>query len=105
MQTLTVETTVVRSEKKTLNLPVPSFWKEPTTAYESYRAVLDEKTYVNVLILWGGEIMDIEHSTVERRSENIAQAQDKWTVISEDEFMEAYNKTWDSFRFIPQLKK
>lgn len=55
--------------------------------------------------LWGGEVVDIEHSTVERRSENVLQAQEKWDIVSEEEFMEVYNKTWESVSLIPQLKK
>lgn len=100
---ITLETTITHTEKRTLNIPAPSFWKEPTTAYDCYRAVLDEKTYIQVMRLWNGDIVDIEHSTVERRSANVLQAQENWSIISEQEFMQMYDDAWECMRLRPVL--
>jgi hypothetical protein len=98
-----ITTTIARKEERDIVIPVPSFWKEPTTSYDCYRAVLDDKTYVEVTRLWDGEIVHILNSTVERRHDRIIEANDSWLLCSERDFMQAYDDAFEAIRLKPTV--
>lgn len=100
---ITLETTITHTEKRMLKLSTPAFWKEPSLSYDCYRAVLDEKTYVQVLVLFNGEVVSIKHSSVEKESSDILKAQEKWDTITEQEFIKVYDDTLESISLRPKL--
>lgn len=100
---MTIKAVVTKTEEKEITISTASFWKEPTSSYGAYRAVLDEKTFIEVLIFWGGEIVDITHSTPERRLDKILEASEKWGQIDESEFMRVYDDVYESMRLKPAL--
>lgn len=100
---ITLETTITHTEKRMLNIEAPSFWKNPSKHYDEYRAVLDEKTFIEVASLWNGEVVRIDHTTVERRSDRVLEAQEKWNVITEQEFMQVYDDAYESMRLTPKM--
>jgi hypothetical protein len=80
-----ITTTIARKEERDIVIPVPSFWKEPTTSYDCYRAVLDDKTYV------------------EGRHDRIIEANDSWLLCSERDFMQAYDDAFEAIRLKPTV--
>lgn len=100
---ITLETTITHTEKRTLKVNTPAFWKNPTSVYDEYIAVLDEKTFIKILTLWSGESLMIDHGTVERNTGNILKAQSDWNIITEQEFMQVYDDAWESMRLQPKM--
>lgn len=98
-----LEATITHTEKKTLIVSAPSFWKEPTKYYDVYRAVLDEKTFIETMRLYNGEVVSVKHASIEKAKESILEAQLKWDVVTEQEFMQNYDDAWESMRLQPKV--
>lgn len=101
--TLTLETTVLESRKAEASVTIPSFWKDPCTSYDAYRAIIDENTFIEFYRFWDGDIVSIENSTIERRKDRIIEAQAKWNLVTEDEFMTHYDDAFECMRLQPKL--
>ena len=96
-------TTITHTEKRTLKLQTPAFFKAPASFYDEYIGVLDEKTFIKILYLNNGDNLYLEHKTVESGAKDILEAQAKWNVINEEEFMKAYDDMYESMRLQPKL--
>ena len=88
-------------QEVTVDLETPAFFKNPTTAYSEYLAVIDECT-IDVLELSGA--VSIRNSATENKVREIKTAYDSWEHISEEEFFEALNKALKDFDFKPSLR-
>lgn len=100
---LKIEATVIESRRIEASLAIPSFWKDPCKSYDSYRAVIDENTFIEFHRFWDGDIVSIENSTVERRKEKIIEANEKWDPVIEQEFMTHYDDAFECMRLHAKL--
>ena|SRR5688572_23797888 len=96
-----LKTTVSVQQEIEINLETPAFFKNPTTAYIEFMAVLDECT-IEILELSGNT--SIKNSATETRVREIKTAYDSWEHISEEEFFEALDKALKDFNFKPSLR-
>ena len=96
-----LKSTVSVLQEIELNIETPCFYKNPTTAYQEYLAVIDECT-IEVLNLSG--TVSVKNSATETRVREIKTAYDSWEHISEEEFFEALDKALKDFNFKPSLR-
>jgi len=97
---LNLKTTVSVPTEVSIELETPAFFKNPTSAYQEYLAVIEECT-IEVLFLSGN--VSIKNFATEDRIREIKNALDHWEHISEEEFFEALDKALKDFNFKPSL--
>jgi len=93
------------TQTREIEVPVPSFYKEPSS-YEGSSiinvvGILDENTVVNVWHLPNKRI-SVENSIPESVSHVIAKAI-HWDKITEEEFFTHYNNAMESLSLTPKL--
>ena len=93
---INLKTTVSVQQEIELNIETPAFYKNPTSAYQEYLAVIEECT-IEVLFLSGN--VSIKNFATEDRIREIKNALDHWEHISEEEFFENLNKALKDFDF------
>jgi len=93
---LNLKTTVSVPTEVSIELETPAFFKNPTTAYQEYLAVIEECT-IEVLFLSGN--VSIKNFATEDRIREIKNALDHWEHIAEEEFFENLNKALKDFDF------
>lgn len=101
---MTITVTKTHEEKIEVPLVIPSFWKENTLTQPKYRAVLDEKTYIQVMQLnssWGHyeHILNADPKSVARE---IEEAYNHWESVTEEEFMEVWDKAYSKMDLRPR---
>ena len=93
---LNLKTTVSVPTEVEINIEYPAFFKNPTSAYQEYLAVIEECT-IEVLFLSGN--VSIKNFATEERIREIKNALDHWEHIAEEEFFDALNKALKDFDF------
>jgi len=93
---LNLKTTVSVPTEVSIELETPAFFKNPTTAYDEYMAVIEECT-MEVLFLSGNTF--VKNLATEERVREIKSAMDHWKQIDEREFFQALNKALKDFDF------
>lgn len=96
-------TTTVKAE---IELPIPSFWKDTyaSATISDIVGFLDEKTVCRV---WESERRtSVENSNLEDFTyPKISEIMEKWQSVSEEEFLQAYNRALHSMSLTPELSK
>lgn len=93
---LNLKSTISVQQEIEINIESPAFFKNPTSAYQEYLAVIEECT-IEVLFL--SSTISVKNFATEERVREIKTAYDKWEHISEEEFFEALNKALKDFDF------
>jgi hypothetical protein len=100
---MTIQTTVTHTEKRDVEITVPSFWKEPTTAYKHYRALLDTDTYCEIYVF--DDSTTVKNATPDAFMVNgeISEAHQKWDLCDEEDFLVELSKALKSMKMEPVL--
>lgn len=98
MSTLTIKTSVSKEVEKKIILP--SFWK---FNQGKYLAAIDEKTCIRFYASEDGEYISIQHTTCEFSAREIAEADANWNIITEEQFLAAYDDAHEAIRMKPAL--
>lgn len=93
--TIKIQTTTVQETE----IPIPSFWKSGYS--EHFRAVLNESTFASVYKGDKHSALVIGNPTFYQ--DQITDCLQSWALATEEEFMEAYNKAYNSFNLQPVL--
>lgn len=101
---MTISVSKTRTETVEVPLVIPSFWKEPTAFnFVYFRAVLDEKTFVQVTVFNDWQDVRLINSTVASNVDKIEQAFTEWESVTEEEFLEVFNKAYNSMSLVPMI--
>lgn len=97
MQLVSTET-----KERTVNIPVPSFWKQTQYGYSDCIAIINDNTAFN--IFKSSEGVFIKQTSPLRMKDEIVKAVENWQNISEEEFMSIYSAALKSISLEPVLK-
>jgi hypothetical protein len=100
-QSIKVETT--QSQKQTIEIPVPSFYKDTscTESINDMLGLIDKDTFVRV---WESQRRTfVENSDIALSESNLVTAFNSWTPITEEEFLTAYDRALKSMSLTPEL--
>lgn len=100
-----LQTTITQTKEIEITLPV--FYKENVVS-DNYLAVLNEQTAISLFINKAGTYTSIIHTTPEDLSGEIRRAYNnhkEWTVISEVDFLQAYDDALSAISLRPQLRE
>lgn len=101
---MTISVTKTRTETVEVPLVIPSFWKESAAFnYTSYRAVIDEKTYVQILAFRDWQDVRLNNATIDSKKEEIEEAFNNWESVTEQEFLEVFNRAYNSMSLVPMI--
>lgn len=94
---ITIEKTVTEE----IQIAIPCFWKREDN--KRFVSVVDDKTAVSMLLL--ENYTAIAHGTPEELKSAIKDAYESLDLCSEEEFLNAYNKTVRSISLKPELSE
>jgi hypothetical protein len=98
---MTIQLTTKIEQTKEISVPVPSFYKEPTSYGPTYIAILDEQTIVKVYK--GLHFSNVSNGTTESMKDDLANAVSNYLLCEEEEFINAFNDVVESMRLKPEL--
>jgi hypothetical protein len=102
-QSIKVETT--QSQKQTIEIPVPSFYKDMGChqTINDMIGIIDKHTVVKV---WESERRTaVENSDIEIKDSDLVIAFNSWKPITEEEFLTAYDRALKSMSLTPELSR
>lgn len=92
--------TLSKTITQEVNVPVPSFWKSPTTAFSEYVALLDDNTAAQIILLTDCSI--IKNGTPEKMASEISHAHLNFNLCTEGEFLSAYDEALQGMSLEPK---
>lgn len=93
---------ITHKETREVKIPVPSFWKDDRSQCLCYRAVLDDKTFINLFSVDDRRV-SVSNAIPKDNVDLISEAHTEWTPVDESEFMRVYDDAWESMRMKPRL--
>lgn len=85
-----------------VEIPVPSFWKEPNSSCPYIIGLLDtDSVYIFYI---GNSFSSMRVGTTVTESDTIEKAVTNYTEITEEEFFTEYNRVYASMRLQPEIK-
>lgn len=89
------------TEEREIDIELPFFRKDPQSSCIKYLAVLDEKTIISLFD--SDERTSLSVDIIEREGKDVYEAYRKWTVVSEEEFLQAHETALKSLSLRPEL--
>lgn len=93
--------TKTHKEEREIEIPVPSFWREPVSAYTCVRGLVNDHTLYEVLEL--NDATFLESRDAKNDNGKISDAYERWTPITEEEFMSIYKTARFKTDLTPQI--
>ena len=89
------------TEEREMDVELPFFRKDPTSSCIKYMAAINEKTIIHLFD--SDERTSLSVDIIEREGRDVSEAYNKWTIVSEEEFLQAHESALKSLSLTPVL--